>query len=377
MESADQNMIAQQISEWLRRQIILRDKDHGDCSRIQLRHLNVERQIQGDVASIPVKLDHGSEDLEPLLNSICSTAQRDADDLNAGVQNYAIYAFFPQDLNYLPRKVFRVAGVNEAFERELTPSEPPTEKGIVSQLMRHTENIMKTQTVSTGYIVGTLQRENQRQSEMLEKFSQQQIDFMLLLQETMDTAHGRRLKEKAEEVNLAMRQDVIEKLGSLVPVVINRIAGKTVMPIQDPAFNLMGTLLESLDDEQQLAFLNSLKPNQKPLFAEMLSEYEKRKAAASGDQPNFIQQSIGRKNELPAAQPDNSTRQSDNSDLLTSHPNTPQLARFKTIADRLRENPKLISSDPVIQEIERKARDFANRFRDQLQPPNPTKPGAS
>lgn len=375
MRTDNTGMIAQQIDQWLKKQVVIRDKNHGECTQIKLKHMSVDRKVQGDVASFSVKLDHGSDELDPLIDSICDAAQKDANDLNSGVQNYVLYAFFPQDLSYSPRKVFRVAGENEDFERELNPSEPPTEKGLVSQLMRHNESIVKTMTVGQGYITGTLQRENQRLAEMNEKFAQQQVDFMVLLQDTMNDSHSRRLAEKKEEVGIAMKQGAIEKLGSLVPVIINRIAGKQILPTGDPAFNLMGTLLESLSPDQQLMFLNTLDDNQKPLFAEMLSEYEKRKAAATGNAPNFIEQTLGSKNELPPPSGGEQKMLMANADLLEPEDGAQQLPMFKSVADRLKESPSLLSGDPILGDIEKKAQEFAARFKDQLQPKKPAKPG--
>jgi len=374
MNPDGKGMIAQQIEQWLRKQVILPEKIHGRPSKILLRHLNVERQVQGDVSSFQVKLDPGSVDINALINEICDSAQKDADDLNSGIQNYALYAFFPSDLDYLPRKVFRVAGANEDFERELTPSEPPTEKGLVSQLMRHNESIMKTMTVSQGYMTSTLQRENQRLAEMNEKFAQQQVDFMVLLQDTMDQSHTRRLEEKKNEVAIAMKTDIMAKLDTLIPVVINRIAGQTIMPVEDPSFVLMGTLLESLSPEQQLNFLNNLNEGQRPLFGEMLASYEKKKAISMGAKPNMISHGVGMNNELPPPNKDGqkqlsaSSPPADNSDLLSPENSSAQHPLFRTIKDRLSDPPTLLSDDPVIANMEQKARDFAARFRDQMSP---------
>jgi hypothetical protein len=380
MHPDGKGMIAQQIDQWLRKYVILPEKIHGRPSKILLRHLSVERKVQGDVASFPVKLDPGSTEIDALIDEICESAQKDADDLASGIQNYALYAFFPEDLNFFPRKVFRVAGANEDFERELTPSEPPNEKGLVAQLMRHTENIMKTMTVSTGYMTGTLQRENQRLAEMNEKFAQQQVDFMVLLQDTMDGAHSRRLAEKKEEVGIAMRQDVMAKIDALIPVIINRIAGQTVMPVEDPSFILMGTLLESLTTEQQLNFLNSLNEGQRPLFGEMLSAYEKKKAASMGTTPNLISQEAKSKSSLPPP-PDEPTQRrisaappaADNSDLLSPENGSAQHPLFRTVQDRLNDPPSLLTTDPVLAPMEQKAKDFAARFRNMMMPTGPKK----
>ena len=148
-------VIESQLEQWVRREVAFPDtKQHGRCSRVTLRHLNIANQAQGDVAAFPVKLEEGAEEeYLPLLHQIAEAAQRDANDQSAGVQKYAIYAVFPADKFYVPRKIFRVSPQEEDIDdRNISPSEPPTEKGLVSQLMRHTESIMRTSTVmSTGY----------------------------------------------------------------------------------------------------------------------------------------------------------------------------------------------------------------------------------
>jgi hypothetical protein len=141
MHADDKGMIEQQIATWIRKQVVVKNEVHGPCNKIILRHLNIEKKNQGDVGSFPIRLDPESEEIDPIINAIIESAQKDADDMNQGVQNYAIYAYFPQDASYVPRKIFRVAAANEEFERDVNPSEPPTEKGLVSQLMRHNERI--------------------------------------------------------------------------------------------------------------------------------------------------------------------------------------------------------------------------------------------
>ena len=64
----------------------------------------------------------------------------------------------------------------------------------------------------------------------------------------------------------------------------------------------------------------------------------------------------------------------DNSDLLTPENNGPQHPLFKTVADRLKEPPTLLSDDPVISTMEQKAKDFAARFADIMSPTSSKNP---
>jgi len=54
--------------------------------------------------------------------------------------------------------------------------------------------------------------------------------------------------------------------------------------------------------------------------------------------------------------------------LLVPENNQPQHPLFKTSKDRMSDPPSLLSNDPVIATMEQRAREFASRFRDLMQP---------
>ena len=299
------------------------------------------------------------------MNTIAEAAQRDTDDMNQGIQQFALYAYFPQDANWVPRKIFRVAPSDIEIERDVTPSEPATEKGLVAQTMRHLESVMKTHTVGVSYIVQAQQRELQRLSEQNEAFSKQQVDFMLLLQDTMNDAHTRRRAEKSNEVDIAIKESAMSKLEALVPVVINRIAGSQVLPTEDKSFMLMASLLEGLTDEQQASFLGGLSEGQRIIFAEVLTEYEKKKSKFIEGQKK-ASRPLGTKNSLPpSSRPTNLNEQKQ----LTDGDEKPRpLSMFMTFKERLENPTPIINRDPVLEKLEDDASAFMNRFREQLSP---------
>ena len=241
--------------------------------------------------------------------------------------------------------------------------------------MRHLESVMRTNAVSLGVVLQTQQREMQRLSEQNEKFSQQQIDFMVLLQDTMDNAHRRRLDEKTTELNNAIKESAVAKLEALVPVILNRIAGEKVLPAPDGSFMLMAHFLEGLSKEQQLGFFNSLTDVQKMTFAEVLSTYEKNKAKfASEQQGQPSSQPLGTKNGLPPPPGPNGQRQIAPS---TTEPDSPlvqegdakPIPMLMGIRDRLDHPTPVANKDPIIQKYEEDTAAFMSRFRERLQGP--------
>jgi len=361
--AGEHEVIEQQLEDWVRRTVAYPDtKLHGKCSKVALRHLNLSNQVQGDVNTFQVKLEDGAEDeIAPLLHQIAEAAQGDANDQNSGVQKYAVYAYFPADKLYVPRKIFRVAPLDEEVERDVVPSEPPTEKGLVAQTMRHLEAVMRHATVAQGYQMQVMQREMERISSMNEKFSQREIDFLVLFQDTMNDATKRRLAERKEEAGIAMKEEALSKLSTLLPVIVNRIAGKPVLPQEDTSFMLMSSLLENLTDEQQKILFNTLTDAQRMTLAEVLSEYEKKKSRWLEGQKHMV---LGKRNELP---PPTSTTPTDPSvqDAVAVPVPTAMALRERMTG------PSEETRDPVLRRYENDAQAFASRFKDFLKSDKP------
>jgi len=353
-----------QIKDWIYQHVVLKEKHRGLCRKLVLRHLSVDRKPQGDVCAISVPADEGlAGEIDMLTNKIVDAAQRDANDLH-GVQQYALYAYYPDDPAYVPRKFIRVAADDDLeIERDVSPSEPPTEKGLVSQLMRHVEAIQKTATVSQSYIYQTMQRENARLAEMNEKFSGQQTDLMILVQDTMNEAHERRISEKKAEMSLALQEGAFEHLKTVIPIIVNRIAGRQLVPEPNRQFMLIASLLESLTPEQQAWFRDKFSPGQLATTAEILGEYEKEKALFTGERKVS---SEFKSNALPS---DPSVEQGKLSAVADGGPKP--LKMFEKLGDRLASDPDSLSPDEKLRDFELQAKRFADRFKDRLKPSEP------
>jgi hypothetical protein len=349
----NKNIVETQIRDWVLREVAYPDTKRGKCAKVIVRHLNLERKPNGDVIALPVKLEEGAEDeIEPLLAQIAEAAQQDATDANSGVQTYAIYAYYSNDSSYVPRKIFRVAADTE-FERDLAPSEPPTEKGLVAQSMRHVEAVMRHATISTGMQIQSMQRENQRLAEMVERFSAQQLDLMVLLQDTMNDATKRRLAERREEANLAIKEEALSKVSALLPAIVNRISGKQVLPEEDPGIMLLSSLFESMTDEQQNQLMSMLSPAQKMSLAEVFRLYEEKKSKWLESKKKLALN----KNQAPppSQRPSAPSQRREIPVEVESPPDQSLRAQLTAAGDA----PK----DPVLQKIEEDGDRFMDRFR--------------
>jgi hypothetical protein len=281
MLTGSAGLIENQVREWIRRAVCLVDKEHGRCKKFVVRHLSVDKKPTSDVHLINLPGDpavEGTEIADKIVMEVAERAQQDANDLNSGVQTYAVYAYYTLKVDYVPRKVFRVAAEDEIERDEAGPSEPPTEKGITAQLMRHNEVVSKTAMVGMGFILQTFQKELKESREMNRTFLQQQVDMTLLIQEVLNDSSKRKIEEKQAEIQVSVIEGVFEHLKVAMPILANRLAGKEIFPPKmERELYLLASMLEGLSSEQQHMLQSMLKPEQLALLGELLGMYEERK----------------------------------------------------------------------------------------------------
>jgi hypothetical protein len=258
---------------------------------------------------------------------------------------YALYATF-KNSDHVFRKVFRVSPQTD-FDRDVKPSEPPTDAGLAGQAMRHLEAVMKTSVASQGYLFSLLERQLQRLQDKDERGDQQKLDMMMLVQEVIDGSHARRLAERQEEASQGMRENAFEMLKVAAPIILNRLAGKPLLPEKNKAFMLLASLLENLRPEQQAFLRDGLDPAQLAVLAEVLSEYEKDKAEFEKSSPASAPRAAG--NALPP------TEEADEGEA----PKPPRM--FQRVRDRLLEGDDL-PRDPVLQRLEQRGASFTRHL---------------
>ena len=349
----------QQITDWIREHVSMPVAGRGRCKRIVVRHMSLENKPQGDVASFNIPQGDGLiGETDMLINKIVDASQRDANDFEGGIQKYALYAYYTDDPNYIPRKIFRVAADDEVT-RDINPSEPPNEKGLMAQTMRHLEAVMKTATVSYGVTVENLTRQVRDYQESKKITDQQTVDLMLLVQENLNEAHQRRLNERREEMEMGIKEGLFEQLKVAIPIILNRISGKPILPEQDKSFMLMAALLENLRPEQQAFLRDGLDPPQAAVLGEILGEYEKKKAAfLGGSQKLPGNENLAVGNSLPPP-----PGQEEMSIMPSANPGANSLRKmFQNVRERTSTGADTDSDDEVIRNLEKHGAQFMSRL---------------
>ncbi|MFH1010994.1 MAG: hypothetical protein V1784_07150 [bacterium] len=222
---------------------------------------------------MPAKTD--DDFLVSAINDIEANSEADAGGIG-GIQSYVVLAFFEDEPDKpLARFTFRVAGDNEEDEGEIS-SEPPNRIGITSQLMRHNEAIMRTGTIATGQVVAVMQRTIASLSEANERLTTQRLESFQLIEELQSQKHERDLMASREAMKQQMIRETFEKATLLLPVVVNKLTGKTLLPERKSGQEIMiKEFMNSLTPEQANGLQNILKPEQLAVVLTMMDGFAK------------------------------------------------------------------------------------------------------
>jgi len=260
------------MENWIRRQLFT-ITDEGPCLRFVLKHITSGKKAS-EVLSLPVPEQAGSDFVTELINELEATAVSDAGGVG-GVQSYIIQSFFTKSKTRPgARFTFRVQGENEEDIDGEFSSEPPTLRGQLSQTQRHLEAVMRTSTMNTGHVMAMMQRTINRLADQNEALADDKLKTL----EVLESLHSQKHERDLETRKAAHREELVEKgfdkLGLLMPVVVNKLTGRKMLPETASSKEMMiSAFLESLSPEQLDKISSTLEPEQMAAFAQAAQQF--------------------------------------------------------------------------------------------------------
>lgn len=257
------------LSRFLRNTFILQHKE-GRCFRLTLKHI-VPKGPGGDVANYPIGDGEITPHfLEELQDKISTDADVDAEG-NGGVQKYQLLAYHEGSPDHsLSRLVFRSG--DPANEEHDFDTEPANERGLLAQQMRHNEALIRSQVTSTNNVMQILSRQNEKLQNEKEALESDRFRNLEMMEKLMSHGHERYLAEQQADFEMKMKKDIGQKLMMLAPAVINKLAGKTVMPeVMRPQDVMLKNFAESITPEQYAHLMQIFKPEQQVVLAQVMA----------------------------------------------------------------------------------------------------------
>lgn len=250
------------LNQWLRK-TLFNSRDGERTRKLVIRHITSAGKVGTEVASFDIETKSLTEDsyLETITLEIESACYDDAEGVG-GVQKYTIVPLYGEKLEAAGRYVLRVSASGDDSEGEID-SEPATKQGLVTQLMRHNEALMRTSIMATGNIISQQNRVISRQADHIENMMAKHFDTTVELEGLMSQRHERDLEAKKAKFKMEQQKEIFDKVSLLLPTVVNKITGKKLLQEKvTPKDMQLRELLGSLTPAQQQAIGQILRPEQ-------------------------------------------------------------------------------------------------------------------
>jgi len=263
------------LSSWVRQQILMEREDAGPCVKMILRHVSQTGDgtaKQNEVHTFDCRPIIAATDdkkdtfLDGLTDEIEAKAHDDAEAMG-GHHRYVVYAYYKGQNKPLGRCVFSVdAGSDEDDEsNSLSGTEPATTKGLMAQMMRHNEAMMRSTVMVSQSLMNTMRAAMEQAQSHNEKLMADKMQTFDLIEQLQSRRQERELAARQAEFSEKIKEEAFQKMMLLAPSVANRIMGKKMLPEPTtPMEETLKGLAASFTQEQmeQLANSGLLKPEQ-------------------------------------------------------------------------------------------------------------------
>jgi hypothetical protein len=223
----------------------------GAISRFELIHM-----VEGERAE---RLDLWRSDSDSprspddLAKEVQDSAQRDAQSRVTGLtQRYVVYAFRAQSEEHESQHAFLVRPGSHV-SRLGEDSEPPTDKGVIAQSMRHGEQVHRLLMTAGDVMVGRLSSELDKERDARQKAEQLNWTVFEKYQSLLDREHERRITEAKELMKARRVDELMGVVTALLPILATKFLGSTPVRGNEPPQQLGPASESTTPDPKDLA----------------------------------------------------------------------------------------------------------------------------
>jgi len=253
------------IRKWLARTL-----EADAIDRLVIRHdTHAEvATMRGDEGGPFETTDHR---IDELAASLSSQVLEDAIGLG-GMQRYIITAYAAEKV--IARLTLREnADASGACKLPGDPidSEPPTERGLLTQTMRHLEISERTHATVVANIFAMQSRMLHEKDERIAHLEARHWETVIAAEQLVSDQHRRQLENRAADQKAEAMHEVLGTFLQLAPTAVNKLAGRTLLPEKtSPALVGLRALVGTMKPEQLEALKFVLTPAQLETFTEIV-----------------------------------------------------------------------------------------------------------
>ena len=189
-----------------------------------------------------------------------------------GLQRYVISAYSGERaVTRLPVRENAEASRGGPAPGDPIDSEPPTEKGLLSQTMRHLEISERTHATAIANIFAMQTRMLREKDDRITHLEERHWDTVVAAEQLVSDHHRRQLEDRAADQKAEAMREVLGTFLQLAPTAVNKLAGRALLPEKtSPALVGLRALVGTLKPEQLEALKFVMTPAQLETFTEIV-----------------------------------------------------------------------------------------------------------
>ena len=210
--------------------------------------------------------------VDELASSIAERVFEDAIGLG-GVQRYVVIAYgLDKVIGRLTLRENADASGAGRLPGDPIDSEPATERGLLTQTMRHLEISERTHATVVANIFAMQSRMLREKDERISHLEERHWETVIAAEQLVSDHHRRQLENRAADQKAEAMREVLGTFLQLAPTAVNKLAGRAVLPEKtSPALVGLRALVGTLKAEQLEAFKFVLSPAQLENFTEIIT----------------------------------------------------------------------------------------------------------
>lgn len=253
------------IRKWLARTL-----EDDSVDRLVVRHDTGAEvaTVRGDEGG---PLESSEARIDELTANVAERVLEDAIGLG-GVQRYIVTAYALDKV--IARLTLREnADASGAGRQPGDPidSEPATERGLLTQTMRHLEISERTHATVVANIFAMQSRMLREKDERISHLEERHWETVIAAEQLVSDHHRRQLENRAADQKAEAVREVLGTFLQLAPTAVNKIVGRALLPEKtSPALVGLRALVGTMKPEQLEALKFVLTPVQLETFTEIV-----------------------------------------------------------------------------------------------------------
>jgi len=234
---------ARKLADWIG-EVLQRSDTGGRLVKLVCSHIVKGNKLGDELRMVTVPAEPDEDWMAAAAQKITDQAGEEARTLGAGIQRYAVQAFFEGQDKAHGRHMFTMAGEEELGT---VGTEGPDAEGLTAQAMRHAEFYAQLNARGQVQQMADSQREIQQLRVENMELRNERIKSFKLLEEVYSLRAKHELELETARVKSKVLSDGYEKLSLLAPMAINHMAGKQIFPESATQALLLKSFVESID----------------------------------------------------------------------------------------------------------------------------------